>query len=182
MKSVPSNVVYEVTSLFITFAEDKIDLKHAHDLLVVDIGSRDKPNYVPTELCEIEPGQPYRGRLSETETSSMIRYACNPLWLSNVALKVNTKLGGINHLLDTTSMKWLTGKKTMIVGMDVTHPGPTSISGTPSVAAVVASVDDHFVQFPASMRVQKSKQEESDGTLEVHVYYLILDFSDDFGP
>jgi eukaryotic translation initiation factor 2C len=86
-------------------------------------------------------------------------------YFSNVALKVNTKLGGINHLLDAASMKWLTAKKTMIVGMDVTHPGPTSISGTPSVAAVVASVDDYFVQYPASMRVQKSKQEESDSTL-----------------
>jgi hypothetical protein len=43
--------------------------------------------------------------------------------------------------------------------MDVTHPGPTSVEGTPSVAAVVASVDDSFVQYPASMRLQKSKKE-----------------------
>jgi hypothetical protein len=80
-------------------------------------------------------------------------------YFSNVALKVNTKLGGINHMLDNESMKWLTSKKTMVVGMDVTHPGPTSVPGTPSIAAVVASVDDRFVQFPASMRLQKSKTE-----------------------
>ena len=80
-------------------------------------------------------------------------------YFSNVALKLNTKLKGINHKLDPESMKWLTSKTTMIVGMDVTHPGPTSIKGTPSIAAVVASVDDTFVQFPASIRVQKSKKE-----------------------
>ncbi|KAH7919917.1 Piwi-domain-containing protein [Leucogyrophana mollusca] len=80
-------------------------------------------------------------------------------YFSNVALKLNTKLGGINHKLDAESMKWLTMKKTMVVGMDVTHPGPTSVDGTPSIAAVVASVDSTFVQFPASMRVQASKKE-----------------------
>lgn len=30
--------------------------------------------------------------------------------------------------------------------------------GTPSIAAVVANVDDSFVQFPASMRIQQSKK------------------------
>ncbi|KAG6916362.1 hypothetical protein DXG01_007198 [Tephrocybe rancida] len=80
-------------------------------------------------------------------------------YFSNVALKVNTKLGGINHLLDDGAMKWLTKKKTMMVGIDVTHPGPGSREGTPSIAALVASVDDSFVQFPASLRIQQSKQE-----------------------
>lgn len=80
-------------------------------------------------------------------------------YFSNVALKVNTKLGGFNHLLDDKDMKWLKQKRTMIVGADVTHPGPTSIDGTPSIAAVVASVDMHFVQYPASMRLQETKKE-----------------------
>ncbi|KAI0919501.1 hypothetical protein AcV5_001553 [Taiwanofungus camphoratus] len=76
-------------------------------------------------------------------------------YFSNVALKVNTKLGGINHLLDTQSMKWLRDKKTMLVGIDVTHRSPTSAEGSPSIAAVVASVDDNFVHFPASLALQK---------------------------
>ncbi|KAI0942709.1 hypothetical protein AcW1_003267 [Taiwanofungus camphoratus] len=76
-------------------------------------------------------------------------------YFSNVALKVNTKLGGINHLLDTQSMKWLREEKTMLVGIDVTHPGPGSVEGTPSIAAVVASVDDDFAHFPASLALQK---------------------------
>lgn len=63
-------------------------------------------------------------------------------------------------------MTWLTKKKTMMVGIDVTHPGPGSREGTPSIAAVVASVDDSFVQFPASIRVQGTKKE---------VHFALLD-------
>lgn len=99
-------------------------------------------------------------------------------YFSNVALKVNTKLGGINHKLDGKDLKWLQEKRTMVVGADVTHresqvplvtlpsmdsdsaiAGPTSMDGTPSLAAVVASIDSEFVQFPASMQLQTSKVE-----------------------
>ncbi|EJF62043.1 Piwi-domain-containing protein [Dichomitus squalens LYAD-421 SS1] len=81
-------------------------------------------------------------------------------YFSNVALKVNTKLGGVNHQLDDRSMQWLrgvggNGPATMIMGIDVTHPSPLSLPGTPSVAAVVASVDSHFAQYPASLMLQK---------------------------
>ena len=82
-------------------------------------------------------------------------------YLSNVALKVNTKLGGINHRLGGDALSWLTREPTMLVGIDVTHPGPSSVAGSPSIAGVVASVDQDFVQFPASLRLQKSKQEVS---------------------
>ncbi|KAJ7235089.1 ribonuclease H-like domain-containing protein [Mycena haematopus] len=76
-------------------------------------------------------------------------------YLSNVCLKANSKLGGINHLLHSNAMRWLTKQKTMMVGIDVSHPGPGSREGAPSIAAVVASVDDNFVQFPASLRIQR---------------------------
>lgn len=80
-------------------------------------------------------------------------------YLSNIALKVNTKLGGINHKLEPQAMQWLTGKPTMLVGIDVTHPGPASVPGSPSIAGVVANVDKDFVQYPASLRLQESKKE-----------------------
>ena len=76
-------------------------------------------------------------------------------YFSNVALKVNAKLGGVNHQLDPGSMRWLTAQKTMVMGVDVTHPSPNSVPGTPSIAAVVASVDDNFVEYPASLALQK---------------------------
>jgi eukaryotic translation initiation factor 2C len=45
----------------------------------------------------------------------------------------------------------------MMCGARVLHPAksrPTVISGKPIVAALVASVDEQFVQYPASMRIQ----------------------------
>lgn len=93
-------------------------------------------------------------------------------YFSNVALKANTKLGGINHTVDDRGLGWLKTAPTMVVGMDVTHPSPSSISGTPSVAAVVANVDDSFAQFPASLRVQQGRQEVGNlnPLLETHAH------------
>jgi len=91
-------------------------------------------------------------------------------YFSNVALKANTKLGGVNHTVDDRALGWLKTTPTMVVGMDVTHPSPSSISGTPSVAAVVANVDDTFAQFPVSLRVQQGREEvgNPDPLLETH--------------
>ena len=60
----------------------------------------------------------------------------------------------------------------MVVGADVTHPGPGSMKDCPSVAAVVASVDDRFNQYPASFHVQGSKQELIDGLADMMVERL----------
>jgi len=59
-------------------AEYQRKLKFAADLPVVDLGSAKRKNWVPAELCDIEPGNAYRGKLSHQETAQMIRYACNP--------------------------------------------------------------------------------------------------------
>ena len=47
----------------------------------------------------------------------------------------------------------------MIVGIDVTHPAPGNMEGTPSIAAVVASTDAQYAQWPGSIRCQESKKE-----------------------
>ncbi|KAF9563867.1 argonaute-like protein [Agrocybe pediades] len=80
-------------------------------------------------------------------------------YFANVALKFNMKLGGVNHTVNSQSMTELGKVPTMVVGIDVTHPGPGSVKGTPSIAAVVASCERSFAQFPASMEIQESKKE-----------------------
>ncbi|THH04985.1 hypothetical protein EW145_g5129 [Phellinidium pouzarii] len=78
-------------------------------------------------------------------------------YFSNIALKVNAKLGGLNHKLDQSSLRWL--NNSMLVGMDVTHPGVGCVKGTPSIAAVVASCDMDFMHYPASLRLQEYRKE-----------------------
>ena len=72
--------------------------------------------------------------------------------------KINLKLGGTNHILHEKSYGPIFKDKTMVVGIDVTHPAPGE-DGAPSVAAVVASRDDHLSQWPVDLRINKSRQE-----------------------
>lgn len=48
--------------------------------------------------------------------------------ISNILLKVNAKLNGTNHKLETSPIvsanNWKNGKKYMVMGADVTHPSP----------------------------------------------------------
>lgn len=57
--------------------EYKKTLRYPTDLPVANIGSRDKPNWIPAELCEIEDGNVYRDKLNTRETAEMIKHACN---------------------------------------------------------------------------------------------------------
>ncbi|KAF3906958.1 hypothetical protein AA313_de0209849 [Arthrobotrys entomopaga] len=83
-------------------------------------------------------------------------------YFANVAMKVNLKAGGRNHMLADKLLDPLleAGKPpAMLLGADVTHPSPGSAKGVPSLAAVVASCDKTFGQFPASIRLQETKVE-----------------------
>lgn len=72
--------------------------------------------------------------------------------------KINLKLEGINHVLDESSYGRILKTRTMVVGIDVTHPGPGD-NDTPSIAAVVASRDRALAQWPADIRINSSRQE-----------------------
>ena len=61
--------------------------------------------------------------------------------LSPQALKINSKLGGVNVMLDLRDTKVLKENvPTMILGADVTHPPPGAGHGV-SIAAIVGSID-----------------------------------------
>ena len=61
-------------------------------------------------------------------------------YFANVALKINLKLKGINHVLRDQPKLY---ESTMVIGIDVTHPSPGPTKRTaPSVAAMVASTDN----------------------------------------
>ncbi|TFY79496.1 hypothetical protein EWM64_g4517, partial [Hericium alpestre] len=136
--------------------EALMTLKPKPRLVLVILSSSDKHVYSGIKhLCDVYLDVP-----TVCVQSAKIRKDKGQVqYFANVALKVNMKLGGVNHRLDDNMMGKLQKPPTMIVGMDVTHPGPSTVKGTPSIAAVVASVDQQFAQYPASLRMQQSKKE-----------------------
>ncbi|KAL8868287.1 MAG: hypothetical protein Q9174_005088, partial [Haloplaca sp. 1 TL-2023] len=99
-----------------------------------------------------------------SQLTKMIKnHSVNPDYAANVAHKFNLKLGGSNQNISTDRLPgMLRDGKTMLVGMDVTHPSPGSLKGSPSIAGVVSSIDGKYCQWPASMRAQASRQEMID--------------------
>ncbi|KAF8128683.1 Piwi domain-containing protein [Boletus edulis] len=137
-----------------TIKNTLLSVKPKPTLLLVMLSSGDKATYEGLKhLCDV-----FLDVATVCVQSSKIRKS-SPQYFANVALKVNMKMGGINHKLDSRSGAWLNKVPTMIVGMDVTHPSPGSAVGTPSIAAVVASVDNSYAQYPASLEIQESKKE-----------------------
>lgn len=78
---------------------------------------------------------------------------------SKIALKMNLKAAGINHTIKNGLIQEFM-KDTLVLGADVTHPGPGSIPGCPSIAAIVGSVDEHAGRFLGSMRLQRKSRKE----------------------
>ena len=86
----------------------------------------------------------------------------SPQYIANLALKFNLKLGGVNHSLRPDKLGFLQNGKTMIVGIDVTHPSPGQIKDGPSIAAVVANVDKDLARWPCSLRTQRREYKGAD--------------------
>lgn len=124
-------------------------------LLLVILPRRDDRLYNYVKQC----GDVRFGIHTVCVVASKFAKSNNVPYFTNVALKVNLKLGGTNQTLDAKNLGLIARGTTMIVGIDVTHPSPGSVNGAPSVAAMVASVSQDIGQFPAILRTQKSRQE-----------------------
>ncbi|XP_018300750.1 protein argonaute-2 isoform X2 [Mycetomoellerius zeteki] len=83
--------------------------------------------------------------------------SCNAATIKNLLQKINSKLNGINHILDKMP-SCLSNYPCMLVGADVTHPAPDSKS-IPSIAAVAASRNNSAFQYNVTLRLQPPKEE-----------------------
>lgn len=83
-----------------------------------------------------------------------------PTYFANVGLKFNLKLGGRNQAVQPADLGIISQGKTMVVGLDVTHPSPGSVKDAPSVVGIVASIDSTMAQFPGDLDSQTGRQEE----------------------
>lgn len=87
----------------------------------------------------------------------------SPQTLSNLCLKINVKLGGINNILVPNMRPKIFQEPVIFIGADVTHPPAGGLDKRkPSIAAVVASMDGHPSRYCAAVRVQKHRQEVID--------------------
>ncbi|XP_066147869.1 protein argonaute-2 isoform X2 [Euwallacea fornicatus] len=82
----------------------------------------------------------------------------SPQTLSNLCLKINVKLGGINSILVPSIRPKIFNEPVIFLGADVTHP-PAGDNKKPSIAAVVGSMDAHPSRYAATVRVQQHRQE-----------------------
>ncbi|XP_037579108.1 protein argonaute-2-like [Dermacentor silvarum] len=82
----------------------------------------------------------------------------SPQTLSNLCLKINVKLGGINSILVPSIRPKVFNEPVIFLGADVTHP-PAGDNKKPSIAAVVGSMDAHPSRYAATVRVQQHRQE-----------------------
>jgi hypothetical protein len=84
---------------------------------------------------------------------------CKDQYFANLALKFNAKLGGVNHIPSGISVEKLRTQGAMLVGADVTHPGSSSIQGTPSIVAVVATVGKHHLSHVVRSGCNQSSEQ-----------------------
>lgn len=88
-------------------------------------------------------------------------------YMANIALKFNLKLGGINQIVENKNLSIIEQDKTMVVGIDVTHPSPGSSTNAPSVSAMVASTNKFLGQWPATLSIQSARQENVEDLTEM---------------
>ncbi|XP_062567252.1 protein argonaute-2-like isoform X5 [Saccostrea cucullata] len=81
-----------------------------------------------------------------------------PQTLSNLCLKINVKLGGINNILLPSIRPKVFREPVIFLGANVTHP-PAGDKTKPSIAAVVGSMDAHPSRYSSTVRVQQHRQE-----------------------
>ncbi|XP_059051131.1 protein argonaute-2 isoform X1 [Achroia grisella] len=84
----------------------------------------------------------------------------SPQTLSNLCLKINVKLGGINSILVPSLRPKVFNEPVIFLGVDVTHP-PAGDNKKPSIAAVVGSMDAHPSRYAATVRVQQHRYIEN---------------------
>ena len=82
----------------------------------------------------------------------------SPQTLSNLCLKINVKLGGVNSILVPSIRPKVFNEPVIFLGADVTHP-PVGDNRKPSIAAVVGSQDAHPSRYAATVRVQQHRQD-----------------------
>ena len=97
-------------------------------------------------------------RTQVIKANTAIKKAYDRQTMANICLKINAKLGGTTFTLDKSKKSEIFQRPVIIFGADVTHPSSSDVH-SPSIAAVVASMDSKPNIYTAEVRVQERRRE-----------------------
>ena len=150
------------------------------DILIVILSDRNhKDDYSYTKLVADKLGLP-----TQCLKSKNVFQKKPNQYETSVLLKINTKLGGVNHTLinridpgrkmtgdkynpnnssevfqdPPASLSWVFNKPTMFMGIDVSHP--EGHGDAPSISAVVGSMDRYGMQYACKIYIQDRDRSE----------------------
>jgi eukaryotic translation initiation factor 2C len=141
----PTKNTHQLTEFFTT-------IKNKVQLVVVVVPDRGDCYAKVKQLAEI-----HTGVLTQCVKGSTISRS-NRAICSNILLKINSKLNGVNHMFASVSRPPCLHRPIMIVGADVSHPSPHQTQ-IPSIAAVSASHDLTAFRYNIQIRLQPPKVE-----------------------
>uniref|UniRef100_A0A674K834 Argonaute RISC catalytic component 2 n=1 Tax=Terrapene triunguis TaxID=2587831 RepID=A0A674K834_9SAUR len=113
--------------------------------------------FAPQRQCTERVGDTVLGMATQCVQMKNVQRT-TPQTLSNLCLKINVKLGGVNNILLPQGRPPVFQQPVIFLGADVTHP-PAGDGKKPSIAAVVGSMDAHPNRYCATVRVQQHRQE-----------------------
>ncbi|RWS23880.1 Protein argonaute-3-like protein [Leptotrombidium deliense] len=146
------DVVTQMKPKFILFVHPKDDLFRAR----------------VKHFCEVTNGD---GVLSQCVQTKVYDKA-NLQVQANILLKINTKCGGVNHVLQTKPASLRRQGGVIVFGADVTHSAPANVleksltattggeSFDASIAAVVGTTDQDFFSYYTEVKVQRKERQE----------------------
>lgn len=126
--------------------------KKGYDLVVVVI-----PGYGTSYADIKQRAELVCGLLTQCIKEQTLNRGVNDQLVSNLLLKVNSKLNGANHKISPNNHVVL--DHAMFMGADVTHPSPDQ-RNIPSVVGVAASHDLNGACYNMQYRLQESTKEE----------------------
>ncbi|XP_028968542.1 protein argonaute-2 [Galendromus occidentalis] len=125
-------------------------------IIILPEGALDRQLYSQLKRLS-ETTEKCRGIITQCVLDSNVRNPkkLTPMLINNLLKKMNAKLGGINNAIATVPGRF-SKSDFMILGADVSHPGVGDIM-SPSIAAVVGSLDAIPSKYATEIRVQKSE-------------------------
>jgi eukaryotic translation initiation factor 2C len=135
------------------------------DLIIFLLNKQDIPFYA--KLKDVADRSHGVHSLCLVEQEKLLRNNRFSEYMDNVAMKVNWKMGGVTQSIPTVE-GYLKSNRIMVLGADVVHAGPTAFPGTPSIAAIVGSVDFSVGKCLGSMRLQPVDKDDREVRVSLH--------------